>query len=68
MSDVNWMTKFVDNITNPDFKTVRQLLKNYLLEIDRGNCTMNPKEFTDIVESRQCGLNKRAEENMEAKS
>eukprot|EP00957_Ditylum_brightwellii_P128783 9823870-Ditylum_brightwellii.AAC.1 len=38
--DVEKMTQFVDDIVDPNFKTVQQLLENYLLEIDKGDRTM----------------------------
>eukprot|EP00957_Ditylum_brightwellii_P193330 14720021-Ditylum_brightwellii.AAC.1 len=62
------MTTFVEKIVNPDFKTVCQLLENYLLEVDHGDRTFKPKEFTDVVESWQCGLNQIADGDMEVKS
>eukprot|EP00957_Ditylum_brightwellii_P008069 611865-Ditylum_brightwellii.AAC.1 len=62
------MIAFVEGIKDPDFKTVKQLLENYLLEIDCGDRTMNVKEFTDMVESRQGGLNRIADQDMEVKS
>ena len=37
------------------------------MEIDRGNHTLNIKEFFDMVESRQRTLNETADEDMELK-
>eukprot|EP00957_Ditylum_brightwellii_P200966 15319325-Ditylum_brightwellii.AAC.1 len=68
MPEMSKMQKFVDNIICKDLKTVHQLLENTLLEIDCGDKTMNVKEFIDMVESWQCGLNKQAESDMEVKS
>eukprot|EP00957_Ditylum_brightwellii_P010830 820804-Ditylum_brightwellii.AAC.1 len=62
------MQKFVENITNPEFDIVKQVLTNALLEIDRGDHAMKIKEFTDMVESRQRTLDKEEEDNMGAKS
>eukprot|EP00957_Ditylum_brightwellii_P098729 7520420-Ditylum_brightwellii.AAC.1 len=44
--------------SDPGFITVHQLLKNYLLEIDQGDRMIKPKEFIDMVESQQHGLNR----------
>eukprot|EP00957_Ditylum_brightwellii_P030332 2297061-Ditylum_brightwellii.AAC.2 len=62
------MAAFVEEIEDPDFKTVRQLLENYLLEIDHGDRTTNVKEFTNMVESHQRGHNRMADKDMEVKS
>eukprot|EP00957_Ditylum_brightwellii_P080435 6117888-Ditylum_brightwellii.AAC.1 len=68
MVDIERMTVFVENIIDPDFETFRQLLENYLLEIDCKERTLNQKGFTDIVESQQQGLNQLTVTDMEAKS
>jgi len=62
------LVNFVENITDPDFDTVRQILENYNMEIDRGNRTLNAKEFFDMVENRQRTLNATADIDMEVKS
>lgn len=62
------LVNFVENITDPDFDTVRQILENYNMEIDRGNRTLNAKEFFDMVENRQRTLNANADVDMEVKS
>jgi hypothetical protein len=36
-NDADMLNSFVENITDPDFDTVRQILENYNIEIDRGN-------------------------------
>eukprot|EP00957_Ditylum_brightwellii_P003398 257738-Ditylum_brightwellii.AAC.2 len=51
--EVDRLTMFVENITNPDFETMKQLLENYLLKINQGDRTLRVKEFTDMIESRQ---------------
>eukprot|EP00957_Ditylum_brightwellii_P092381 7033975-Ditylum_brightwellii.AAC.1 len=50
------MTAFVEGIEDPDFKTVKQLLENHLLEIDHGDRTLDR------------GLNRVAHQDMEVKS
>eukprot|EP00957_Ditylum_brightwellii_P181847 13853257-Ditylum_brightwellii.AAC.2 len=67
-TDVEQMTMFVENIVDPDFEIVMQLLENYLLEIDQKERSLNQKEFTDMFESWLCGLNQLAGAGMEAKS
>jgi hypothetical protein len=63
------LVNFVENITDPDlFDTVRQILENYNMEIDRGNHTLNAKEFFDLVENRQRTLNVTADFDIEVKS
>eukprot|EP00557_Chaetoceros_sp_GSL56_P014026 CAMPEP_0176478512 /NCGR_PEP_ID=MMETSP0200_2-20121128/1227_1 /TAXON_ID=947934 /ORGANISM="Chaetoceros sp., Strain GSL56" /LENGTH=1865 /DNA_ID=CAMNT_0017874457 /DNA_START=317 /DNA_END=5915 /DNA_ORIENTATION=+ len=62
------LVNFVENITDPDFDTVRQILENYNMEIDRGNRTLNAKELFDMVENRQRTLNVTADVDMEVKS
>eukprot|EP00957_Ditylum_brightwellii_P044024 3341056-Ditylum_brightwellii.AAC.1 len=52
---IEWMNTFVKNIVDPDFKTLCQLLGNYLPEIHQGNVTLKFKEFTNMVKSRQMG-------------
>eukprot|EP00957_Ditylum_brightwellii_P129713 9894932-Ditylum_brightwellii.AAC.1 len=68
VTEVENMTAFVEGIEDPDFETVKQLLENYLLEIDQGNRTRHVKEFTGLVESHQRGLNRMADQDMEVKS
>eukprot|EP00957_Ditylum_brightwellii_P082122 6244716-Ditylum_brightwellii.AAC.1 len=62
------MNGLVEGIEDPDFETVKQLLENYLLEIDCSDRTMNVKEFTDMVENQQRGLNRVADQDMDVKS
>ena len=62
------LVSFVDNITDPDFDTVRQILENYNMEIDRGDRTLNTKEFFDMVENRQRTLDSNADDDMTVKS
>eukprot|EP00957_Ditylum_brightwellii_P040490 3064178-Ditylum_brightwellii.AAC.1 len=62
------MTAFVEEIDDLYFETDKQILENYLLEIDQNERTMSVKEFTDMVESRQRGLNRVADQDMEVKS
>eukprot|EP00957_Ditylum_brightwellii_P126484 9641641-Ditylum_brightwellii.AAC.1 len=66
--EIDRMTMFVENITNPDFDTVKQMLENYLLEINWGNRTLRVKEFINMIESRQQRLNKTEEDDMEVKA
>eukprot|EP00957_Ditylum_brightwellii_P070832 5382761-Ditylum_brightwellii.AAC.1 len=49
--EIERITDFVEGIEDPEFKTVKQLRENYLLEIYHGDRIMNVKEFTDMVES-----------------
>eukprot|EP00957_Ditylum_brightwellii_P091346 6954744-Ditylum_brightwellii.AAC.1 len=65
--DIERLNKSVENIVDSDFEIVQQLLENYLLEIDCGDRTLKVKEFANMVESRQRGLNKNAKNNMELK-
>ena len=65
LDDLENMTSFYDNIEDPNFETVQQLLKNILLESGRENTSLNVREFYDIVEDRQRSINKRAEVAME---
>eukprot|EP00957_Ditylum_brightwellii_P020679 1559352-Ditylum_brightwellii.AAC.1 len=62
------MQKCVENITNPEFEIVKQVLTNTFLEIDRGDHAMKIKELTDMVESTQGTLDKDDEEDMVEKS
>ena len=62
------LTSFCDNIMDPDFETVQQILKNILLKTARDKSQLNPREFYDMVEDRQRTLNKRSDFQMEAKS
>eukprot|EP00957_Ditylum_brightwellii_P148279 11289513-Ditylum_brightwellii.AAC.1 len=62
------MTAFMEGIEDQGFKTVKQLLENYLLEIDHSDRTMNVKEFTDMVESCQRGFNRVADKDMGKKA
>ena len=62
------LTSFCDNIMDPDFETVRQILKNILLKTARDKSKLNPRGFYDMVEDRQRTQNKKAEFQMEAKS
>eukprot|EP00957_Ditylum_brightwellii_P189184 14400576-Ditylum_brightwellii.AAC.1 len=66
-TEVDRMTKFINNIIDPDFSTLKQLLDNYHLEIDCGNCFLKKKEFADMAESWQCKLDQDASAEMEAK-
>eukprot|EP00957_Ditylum_brightwellii_P049714 3770147-Ditylum_brightwellii.AAC.1 len=67
-TEVELKNKFVENIVDADFQTIHQLLENCLLEIDCGDQTLKVLEVTNMVESRQRGLNKNVEDNMELKS
>ena len=67
-TDHELMTNFVDNLVDPDYDTVKQILSNNLLEVDRGNRTLVTKEFYDMVESRQRTLNEQADHTMEVKA
>ena len=67
-NDAEMLTNFVENIVDSDFDTVRQILENYNMEIDRGTRTLNAKEFFDMVENRQRTLNSIADDDMIVKS
>ena len=67
-NEAEMLVNFVDNIIDPDFDTVRQILENYNMEIDKGTRTLNTKDFFDMVENRQRTLDNTAEEDMTLKS
>ena len=67
-SEPEILVNFVENIIDPDFDTVRQILENYNMEIDRGQRNLNTKEFFDMVESRQRSLNATTDADMDIKS
>eukprot|EP00957_Ditylum_brightwellii_P113955 8687221-Ditylum_brightwellii.AAC.1 len=58
---------FAEKIVEPDFKTVNQLLENYLLKINQGNRMIKPKKFTDMAKSQQGGLNQLVDGDMKVK-
>lgn len=66
--DSDMIHTFVDNIIDNDFDTVKQLLSNNLLEVDKGNRVMDKKEYYDMVQNRQRYLNAQEDEDMELKS
>eukprot|EP00957_Ditylum_brightwellii_P001622 126097-Ditylum_brightwellii.AAC.1 len=58
----------MEGVDDPDFEMTKQLMENYFLEIDCSDRTMNVKEFTYIIESRQKGLNRVSDQDMVIKS